>query len=221
MGTPQLKQSGELDKEDFQRHPVWIGCHTADYDEPWYEDTDEETFRPYSNKLPADANEGMLLVRAVIELNDGSQYQGFVTPGAHLGTQQPQIFVDDRRFGFWGGRLGVSEQTQQELYAALRKEPDSIFPLRFKAEAGLTTDETEGQIEGFYKKSPEGTHVSFTARGTLADTPCAETQWFQMSARSMRCYPQPEKGFEYLKLVYEKALFALRNFRTTKSPFSL
>src|SRR5438874_1972957 len=83
--TLELKQFGELDAEDFQRHPVWIGCHTADYGRPWHEDTDDETFRPYSGKLPVDPSEGMLLVRAVIELKDGSRYPGFVTPGSGLG----------------------------------------------------------------------------------------------------------------------------------------
>src|SRR5882724_7003113 len=39
-----LKQFAELEPEDFGRHPVWIGCHTADYGKRWYNDTDEETF---------------------------------------------------------------------------------------------------------------------------------------------------------------------------------
>ena len=219
MSTPELKQFGELDPEDFQRQAVWIGCHTADYDEPWYEDTDEETFRPYTGKLPADPSEGMLLVRAVIELNDGSQYLGFVTPGVGLGTQQPQIFVDDRRFGFWGGMAGVSEQAQQELYSALRKRPDAILPLRFRADSGLTTDEIEGQVEGFYKKSRDGIHVSFTPWRNLTDVPSAGAQWFQMSSRSHRGYPQPEKGFEYLKIVYEEPCLRCGIFERQKAPF--
>ena len=44
MEKPGLKQFGELVPADFERHPVWIGCHVADYEEPWYEETDEETF---------------------------------------------------------------------------------------------------------------------------------------------------------------------------------
>ncbi len=219
MLPPELKQFGELDPEDFQHHPVWIGCHTADYGQPWYEDTDEETFRPYKKKLPADAGEGMLLVKAVIELKDGSRYPGFVSPGVDLGTQQPQIFFDDRHFGFWGGMPGVSERSQQELYAALRKTPDSIFPLRFKAEAGLTTDEIEGQIEGFYKKSRDGIHISFTPWKELTDAPSAGAQWFQMSARSHRGYPQPEAGFEYLKIVYEKPCLRCGIFERQKAAF--
>ena len=106
MTTPELKQFGDLTPEDFERHPVWIGCHTADYDEPWYENTDEQTFRPWTGVLPADMSKGMLLVKARLELRDGSRHTGSVTPApkeGELATQQPQIFAGNVRFGFWGG----------------------------------------------------------------------------------------------------------------------
>jgi hypothetical protein len=48
--TPILKQFAALTIEDFAQCPVWIACHVADYDEPWYDDTDEETFRPYGGE---------------------------------------------------------------------------------------------------------------------------------------------------------------------------
>jgi len=166
MATPELKQFGELEARDFERQPVWVGCHTADYGQPWYEDTDEETFRPFTGKLPADPAEGIFLVSAVFELRDGSRYPGFVTPAAEgwdkgpdgrpmfehnhiLGTQQPQMFVGDRLFGFWGGMLSMTSHAQRELYAALGKGPDAIFPVRFIASAGFTTGIGNGQIEAF------------------------------------------------------------------------
>jgi hypothetical protein len=30
---PDLKQFGDLTERDFETSPVWIGCHTVDYDE--------------------------------------------------------------------------------------------------------------------------------------------------------------------------------------------
>jgi hypothetical protein len=36
-----LKQFAALTIEDFAQYPVWIACHVADYDEPWYDDTDD------------------------------------------------------------------------------------------------------------------------------------------------------------------------------------
>ena len=159
MTTPELKQFGELIPGDFERHPVWIGCHTADYGEPWYEETDEETFRPWAGALPAAPTEGMLLVRTVIELRDGSRYPGFVTPAideGDLGTQQPQVFVGDRRFGFWGGMFGVPIEERRTFYDALRRTSDAVFPLKFTVEPGLATGVTAGQVQGFYQRTQDG-----------------------------------------------------------------
>ncbi|SPE34411.1 conserved hypothetical protein [Candidatus Sulfopaludibacter sp. SbA6] len=154
MPGPELKQFGDLTREDFERHPVWIGCHTADYDEPWYEDTDEETFRPWTGDLPATPSEGMLLVRATFELRDGSPHPGFITP-AHdpgdLGTQQPQLFAGDRRFAFWGGMPGVPAEARQALYAALGRAPHDVFPLRFSVDPRVATGEVSGRVDGFYR----------------------------------------------------------------------
>jgi hypothetical protein len=105
MAMPELKQFGELLPADFERHPVWVACHTADGGEPRYKDTDEETFRPWTAGFPATASQDILLVHATFELPDGSRYPGFVTPAlkeGDLGTMQPQMFVDGLRFSFWG-----------------------------------------------------------------------------------------------------------------------
>jgi len=162
MAKPELKQFGDLSQGDFERHPVWIGCHTADCDEPWYGETDEETFRPWTGAPPADPTEGMLLVRAVIELRDGTQHPGFATPAFHegdLGIQQPQVFVGGRRFGFWGGMRGVPAGERRELYAALRRAPDEVFPLSFSLDPGLATGVVAGRVQGFYQRAPEGLRV--------------------------------------------------------------
>ena len=68
---PILKQFGDLVPADFAKHPVWTSVHTLDYDEPWYDDTDEETLRPWTGPLPVGPQEGMLFVRAKLTLADG------------------------------------------------------------------------------------------------------------------------------------------------------
>ena len=239
MARPELKQFGELEIEDLRRYPVWIGCHTADYGKPWYEDTDEETFRPYIGTLPASPAEGMLLVRAVFELKDGTRYPGFVTPAAEgwdkghdgraisehnhiLGTQQPQIFVGDRAFGFWGGMVGIPSQAQQELYKALGKGPDAIFPLRFCAEAGLTTGLGDGTIEGFYRRDHDGIHVAIAESGLrvdVIDNTSHSRTWFSVGVRGHSGYPQPEKNFQYLKMVYEGVCMRCGIFDRQLAPF--
>jgi hypothetical protein len=63
----------------FVTHPVWVSCHSVDYDEPWYDETDEETFRPWLSEIPVGADE-MYLVACQFTMADGSRHQGFATP---------------------------------------------------------------------------------------------------------------------------------------------
>src|SRR5262249_11108676 len=71
-------QFSNLSSVDFDRHPVWIACHTEDFAEPWFNETDEETFRPWMGALPVGPSDGRSLVRAMFELHDGSRYDGFL-----------------------------------------------------------------------------------------------------------------------------------------------
>jgi hypothetical protein len=156
VSRPELKRFGDLTLADFERHAVWIGCHTADYDEPWYDETDEETFRPRTGALPADPGEGMLLVRATAVLSDGTRVPAFLTPAfeeGDLGTLQPQLFVAGRIFSFWGGMFGVPREAREQLYAALQRPPDAIFPIEVAADAGVCGGVARAQVHGFCKMS--------------------------------------------------------------------
>jgi hypothetical protein len=199
MPRPELKQFAELEPDDFERHPVWIGCHTADYGKPWYESTDEETFRPRTGKLPADPFEGMLLVKATFKLRDGSRYTGFVTPSDDsddLGTQQPQMFVQGQRFSFWGGMAGISSDTQQALYAALNRGPNEIFPLRFAGKPEFATGVMNGEIKGFYS----GGAINSPER--IPQVPTAGPKWFRLQSNGYQPDPQPQRDLRYKKLTF-------------------
>jgi hypothetical protein len=67
MARPELGQFGKLEPEDFERHPVWIGRHTADYGRPWCESTDEETFRPWTPHWIYDSFFVILEIAAEVE----------------------------------------------------------------------------------------------------------------------------------------------------------
>ena len=154
MKKPLLKQAGDLTSRDLREHPVWIGCHTEDSDEPWYEETDEATFRPWSGALPVAPSDGMFLVRAKITFQDGSQHEGYLTPAhdpSDIGTMQPGVFLGEESFFFWGGLFGVPSEERERFYRAAGLAADRVFPMRFAAEAGLAVGEYTGQIEGFYK----------------------------------------------------------------------
>jgi hypothetical protein len=162
MAKPELKQFASLLPVDFDRHAIWISCHTSDYRESWYEETNEETFRPWNGPLPVSPADGLLLVRAVLVLADGSRFFGFVTPASQegdLGRQQPHIFVGQKAFCFWGGVAGIPETERDAFYAALGRRREAIFPLRFSAELALTTGSADGRIDGFYRGSESDVRV--------------------------------------------------------------
>jgi hypothetical protein len=149
--TPILKQFAVLTIEDFAQHPVWIACHVADDNEPWYDDTDEETFRPYVGELPVDVGE-MTLVAAQARLNDGSRHFGFLTPAAErddLATVQPHVFAGGRAHGFWGGIVGVPVQERQEFLDAIAKAETVTFPIEFVVSSSLSRGITSTTITGW------------------------------------------------------------------------
>jgi len=151
---PELKQIDDLSSADFERHPVWIACHTEDFAEPWFNETDEETFRPWTGALPVGPSDGMLLVRATFELHDGSRHDGFLTPASKegdLGTLQPHLFVSGKSFGFWGGMAGVRPDGRRAFYKALGKGQKAIFPIQFSTAPDLATGVIAGRVDGFYR----------------------------------------------------------------------
>jgi hypothetical protein len=160
MTSPTLKQFGNLSALDFDASPVWVQCHVIDYDEPWYDDTDEETFRVLDNGLPVDPVNGpTYLVSAEFELAARTPLlRGFLTPlpdGAlDLGLMQPHIFMPSGRLGaFW---LGMFGQPDLDFYNELLAIGEPAFPIRFSALPRLCLGLATGAIEGFYRWSEHG-----------------------------------------------------------------
>jgi len=161
---PELLQFANLTPRHFTTHAVWVQVHVIDYDEPWYDDADEETFRPWMGPLPVDPGEAMFLVRARFQLADGTVLQGFLTPqlggegdAPDLGTLQPHIFGPTaRRHSFWDGAIPRSEEARAAFYADVGKSRSGAFPISFSAEPGLSTGTQGGVIEGFYAQPAPG-----------------------------------------------------------------
>jgi hypothetical protein len=128
---PNLKQFGQLMPDDVVTHPVRVACHSVDYDEPWYDDTDEETFRPWLSEIPVSADE-MYLVACEFTMADGSCHQGFATPSFEpddMRLFQPQIFSPSgKRYAFWLGMFPRQEKITG-LYTHFAKGPSSVFGL--------------------------------------------------------------------------------------------
>jgi hypothetical protein len=157
-GTPLLVQFAALTAAHFEAHHVWASCHSFDYDESWYGQTDEETFRPWTKTLPVDPADGMLLVAARLKLADESVLPGFATPVGSdavgdqaLGLLQPQVFLPTNLVvGFWLGMFGDPVAASAVLYSALGKRAASVFPLQVLIDQDIWRHRSAFEINGFY-----------------------------------------------------------------------
>lgn len=175
---PELKQESDLTPADFLRLPVWIGVHNFDSDEPWYENSDEETFRPWTGPLPFKESRGFVLVAATFTLRDGSVYPGYFRSVRDdesrrgnktevLVLQSPIIFIDGRSFDFRRRVPGLQRAAARQLYSAFGKKAKDVFPVRFAASPALARGVVTGNIEGFYG-SPTSTTTAALDGGSPA-----------------------------------------------------
>ena len=133
-------------------HRVWVACHVEDYAEPWYEDTDEETFRRWSGPLPVERSDVMLLVSADARLNDGSAMEGFLTPSPqpqHLGASQPHVFLGDLAIGFWSGMATVADTLVRAFFDQIERSSDDVFPITFRVHDDLVVGGVEIVVPGW------------------------------------------------------------------------
>jgi hypothetical protein len=160
MPRPLLKQFGDLTPADFKQYPIWVSVHSLGYGEDWYDETDEETFRPWLGERPVGAEE-MFLVSARFTFADGAEYDGFVTPAISyeglrsMGLIQPEVFSPSGEpFGFWFGMF-ESADTVERFYRSFAKSSAQTFPIRFQAQSCLTSAVAAGEITGFMSTAEE------------------------------------------------------------------
>jgi hypothetical protein len=84
MEAPTLKQIENLTPSDFDCHPIWVGVHNNDFGEPWYDQSDEQTYRPWTGPLPFPGKDrfAIFLVATSFCLADGSVYPGYFNPAS-------------------------------------------------------------------------------------------------------------------------------------------
>lgn len=158
-GSPEklkLKKFGRLTPKDFKGHPIWAACHSFDHDEPWFGETDEETFRPWFGGTPVDPSEGMFLVAAQFLTARDLVLSGFVTPVGpnrldDLGLVQPHVFINGRPYGFWAGMVGLTKSEKQVLLDLTGGSMSSTFPIKYSVLPGLVTSPVQGKLLGFYR----------------------------------------------------------------------
>ena len=151
MTSPRIrKQIYELSVEDLDRHAVWEFA----LDEEEEEGQDEATVRPFEPQGPLDPGDGMFIVRARLELADGTQMRGYLTPpvqgDSSLGTLQPAVVVGGGQVSFWCGMVAPEPAQVAANYARLGKPSASrVFPVRFETDVELVGGPVAGELPGF------------------------------------------------------------------------
>lgn len=174
MSRPLLVQYRDIKREHFASHPVWVGVHGTDEAEPWYEDADEETFRPWLGALPVDPDEAMFLVRATFTFADATVMPGFLipTPGPEPTNRvlagirrildhqssterrmremlQAEAFLPSgRREQFYDGLIARPD-VRAAFLTELGKRSVDLFPVHVAAPPGLTTGRAAGTFDEF------------------------------------------------------------------------
>lgn len=144
------KQVYELAPQDLERFAVWEFA----LDEEDEEGQDEATVRPYEPNGRLDPSDGMFIVRARLQLADGTRMLGYLTPANHaevdLGTVQPSIVTQDGQVSFWCGVITPEPAQLAACYARLGKfSPGEVFPIRFQADVDIVGGPIEGEVPGF------------------------------------------------------------------------
>lgn len=147
------KSFSDLRCDDFDAWSIWVGCHGLDQNAPWYEDTDEESFRPWRESLPIDISVGMFLVLAKARFATGQVVTGFLTPDVEmsdLGVLQPHLFLPSGSpFGSWEGMFPNPDQ-RRRIYDEFGVVSDQLFPIQFSVDPAFLGRAVTVIVDGFH-----------------------------------------------------------------------
>ncbi len=159
---PESKRFEELTKADFERHPVWKVRPP---------ETTSDCIEPWPGKLPINPGSGVYYVKAKFSLNNGTKYDGVISPrrrsdltGSDIDVRTLSPFMwlkDGSRFYFWIYTLAAKQQlSSQEMRAKLQRKGAStkdVFPVRATAEYGLSKGKKSYKLKGVYFLDAKGT----------------------------------------------------------------
>lgn len=149
-----IKHFGDLRLHDFRRYPVWVCCHIEDVRESWYHDLDDDSSRPWTGKLPIEAENQFRIVRTKFVLADSTRLEGFTSPeplakSPQLWISQPRILLaDGTMIDFWYGAVPPTLSDFNRLYRLLKKAPRDVFPINYEQFPGLALGRSSGTLSG-------------------------------------------------------------------------
>lgn len=114
---------GEMSGERLREDQVWVWIHCIDYDEPWYDDCDEEDYRVYSGGYPIkeDSVYGEAKINNSTHIVQIVNYMGEENENVLI-NYQPQIWIDDEWYELWHGNVyQFGSEWLDDAYEGIKK----------------------------------------------------------------------------------------------------
>ncbi|WP_153556475.1 hypothetical protein [Roseimaritima sediminicola] len=166
MTKPIFRNCDDIGPSELASFPVWVYCHLTDYDEPWYEDVDDEAYRAWTDDSPI-GNDTVAIVAASFRTHAGILLQGFIeTWGDSTGNPvldlKPTIFdADGHRIALWHGatyQFGTDhlDDCIARFERLLGGSMPDHFPVRVEVKANVFGDALTDSLPGFASFSGPG-----------------------------------------------------------------
>ena len=89
-----------------------------------------------------------IIIKAKFELNNGTIYDGLVTPLEGFASSQPVIIIENKHIYFWHGIMKLTREEIDDFYKGLKQKSEDVFPIKWTCEVELGTVHN-GIINGF------------------------------------------------------------------------
>lgn len=166
MQRPEMKPFENLSQRDFERAKVWVYVRYHDQDEPWFEEADERTVRPWTGPLPfvCSSQFGFGFVSASFELADGTTYPGYFAPVREdWDTPLPPRKMKDGNFTKphqWSARRGGTPLSVLALHKPIIFLQSQPFDFRLRRDV----ERRKLDIQNFYSAVGKPPHAVFPVR---------------------------------------------------------
>jgi hypothetical protein len=134
-GRPLIKTYGEISLADLREHQIWINVHTADEEQPWYDDAGEDSYRPHLGEPPRRPYDDLYVLLAAATLGDGTSLPARMDliPGPVVSDFPEAVASVHGHTSRWvdlaPAMMGLSDQVRRRDLDALDRAEDEIFPV--------------------------------------------------------------------------------------------
>ena len=132
---PPIKGYGEITVADLRGHQIWINVHTADEEQPWYDDAGADSYRPHLGEPPRPPYDDLYVLLAAATLGDGTSLPARMDliPGPVVSGFPEAVASVHGPTSRWvylaPARLELSDEVRRRDLDALARAEGEIFPV--------------------------------------------------------------------------------------------